>query len=172
MVGKAGRSAAAYGKKVGLEAGIGGIEQLTARDDHDVDALPARDGIAPEDLSYQSFGPITCDGAAEFPRRHDSQARLRGAARRHQNREIPAVNAGSFVEDLLELAAPSDPAGLRKALSHDGRLLIRHTWSRRPQPVFRPAAYSDDTVSRLRPFARRRLSTRRPFFVLMRTRKP
>ena len=32
--------------KVGFEAGVGGIEQLTARDHHDVDALPAgREGV-------------------------------------------------------------------------------------------------------------------------------
>ena len=33
-------------------------------------------------------------------------------------------------------------------------------------------SYSLLTVRRLRPFARRRFSTRRPFFVLMRTRNP
>ena len=34
-------------------------------------------------------------------------------------------------------------------------------------------AYRDvETVSRLRPLARRRFNTRRPFFVLIRTRKP
>jgi hypothetical protein len=33
-------------------------------------------------------------------------------------------------------------------------------------------AYLVLTVSRLRPFARRRFSTSRPFFVLIRTRKP
>jgi hypothetical protein len=40
--------------------------------------------------------------------------------------------------------------------------------------VFRPSPqfHRVDTVSRLRPFARRRLSTVRPFFVCMRTRKP
>lgn len=32
--------------------------------------------------------------------------------------------------------------------------------------------YEDETVSRLRPLARRRLRTSRPFLVLMRTRKP
>lgn len=32
--------------------------------------------------------------------------------------------------------------------------------------------YEEETVRRLRPFARRRLSTRRPFFVAMRTRNP
>jgi hypothetical protein len=36
----------------------------------------------------------------------------------------------------------------------------------------RRRSYSDDTVSRLRPFARRRFRTSRPFLVLMRTRKP
>jgi hypothetical protein len=33
-------------------------------------------------------------------------------------------------------------------------------------------AYLVLTVSRLRPFVRRRFNTRRPFFVLIRTRKP
>jgi hypothetical protein len=46
---------------------------------------------------------------------------------------------------------------------------------RAPADVFswtEPQSYSLLTVRRLRPFARRRFSTRRPFFVLMRTRNP
>jgi len=44
--------------------------------------------------------------------------------------------------------------------------------SARTQDRRLPAAHSLLTVRRLRPFARRRLRTRRPFFVLMRTRNP
>jgi hypothetical protein len=36
----------------------------------------------------------------------------------------------------------------------------------------RAESYSLETVRRFRPFARRRFSTNRPFFVLMRTRNP
>jgi len=47
---------------------------------------------------------------------------------------------------------------------------LGHAESLRSRRLARRAAY--DTVRRLRPLARRRFRTRRPFFVLMRSRKP
>ena len=42
----------------------------------------------------------------------------------------------------------------------------------RPALPLAGLAYEDETVSRFRPFARRRFRTSRPFFVAMRTRNP
>jgi hypothetical protein len=60
------------------------------------------------------------------------------------------VDAHAPFVDPLELGAPADSLGGAEAR----------------------VDYSLLTVSRLRPFARRRLRTRRPFLVLIRTRKP
>ena len=62
------------------------------------------------------------------------------------------------IEDPLELRPLADPAGLAEALGHAEGFFLN--------------GYEDETVSRLRPFARRRLRTSRPFLVLIRTRKP
>lgn len=61
------------------------------------------------------------------------------------------------IEYPLEFLPLADPAGLAEALGH-------------AEGFFWP--YEDDTVNRLRPFARRRFRTSRPFFVLIRTRNP
>jgi hypothetical protein len=63
----------------------------------------------------------------------------------------------------LELVSPPEPAMLPKAVVH-GRLTAAVVAAARDQ--------FEDTVSRFRPLARRRLRTSRPFFVLIRTRKP
>jgi hypothetical protein len=70
-------------------------------------------------------------------------------------------------ECLLEIGATAHSPGSGETLGlHCGR----------PAPagcVEMCSRYAgDDTVSRLRPLARRRFNTSRPFFVLMRTRKP
>jgi hypothetical protein len=59
------------------------------------------------------------------------------------------VESNAPLVDLLKLRTPADVFGWTESQS-----------------------YSLLTVSRFRPFARRRFKTRRPFFVLMRTRKP
>ena len=68
------------------------------------------------------------------------------------------------VEHALELTAAPDPAGLREALGRHGG--PSRGWGATA------GVYDEETVSCLRPFARRRFRTRRPFFVAMRTRKP
>jgi hypothetical protein len=59
------------------------------------------------------------------------------------------VDANTALVDLLELRTPADMFDWTESQS-----------------------YSLLTVRRLRPLARRRFNTRRPFFVLMRTRNP
>ena len=72
------------------------------------------------------------------------------------------MNPYAAVEDLLKFYAAADaPGPVKTPGQHDGEAVN----------LDRPRAY-DETVRRLRPLARRRLRTSRPFFVLMRTRKP
>ncbi len=97
--------------KVGLEAGVGGIEQLTARNHHDVDALPARrkGGLA-KNLTDQPLRAVPANGVPELSRRDDPYPRSGGSIRRHNHRQIAALTPGAGLEDALELGTASKPA--------------------------------------------------------------
>jgi hypothetical protein len=75
--------------------------------------------------------------------------------------------AGSDGKRSLKVCTPADPAMPAEALGlHDCRPgLTPERWA-----CVRQAG--EETVSRFRPLARRRFRTSRPFFVLMRTKKP
>ena len=73
------------------------------------------------------------------------------------------MDSDAPIVDLLELGAPADPFGGAKYLGF--QLSAVNSQLRAP-------VYSLLTVSRFRPFARRRFNTNRPFFVLIRTRNP
>ena len=115
------------------------------RDDDDVE--PWRDLVATENLSYQSFSSISSNGAADFFRRRDAQAPDGPLGRQDEGGAVAAANTDATVIHALELGTAANP--FRRAEPHS--LL---------------------TVRRFRPFARRRFSTSRPFFVLIRTRNP
>ena len=102
-----------------------------------------------KNLSNQSFSSISLNGSAEFFRRRDAQTSDRPVVGQDEHgREAPVDSYAAFI-DFLKLGAAADVFGWTESQS-----------------------YSLLTVRRLRPLARRRFSTRRPFFVLMRTRNP
>jgi len=115
--------------------------------------------MAAEHISNQSFSSISADGATDLPGGGNTQPPDGKVVRKDEKRRKLAMDFGPVIVDALELGAPANalvwPEHVR---GHEGR-------SRR-------AGYSLLTVSRFRPFARRRLRTRRPFFELMRTRNP
>jgi hypothetical protein len=129
----------------GFETGKRCIEHFPARHDDDIEAadLPASSKQFPR----PPFGPVALDGGPEFPGCRDSQSRLVSAIGHDENRHEAAVNLCAGVVDPLEFRASADPT----RRGHYG---------------------SSATVKRLRPLARRRLSTMRPFFVDIRTLKP
>ncbi len=131
-----------------VKFGQAGVEQLALGNDDDVE--PCRDLVATENLSNQSFSTIPLDRATELLRGGDAQPPVRGLIGQDEQRAVAAVDANALSVYELVFRTPTDP-------------LLG------PQPRH---AYSLLTVSRLRPFARRRLRTSRPFFVLMRTRNP
>src|ERR1700730_17105986 len=127
-----------------------GVEQFALGDDHDVKSRC--DLVTTENLSYQTFSAIPHDRSAQLLCGGDAKATHRECIPSNKQCAVAAVNACALFVDLLKLDAAADPLEARKpghALPHS--LLI---------------------VSRFRPLARRRLITRRPFFVLMRTRNP
>lgn len=124
------------------------VEQLAFGHDHDVEARG--DLVSTEDLSYQSFCPVSRDGAPELFGRRNAETPHCTIVLQHEHRGVPSTNSGSPLVDLLELRAAMYP-------------LVG------PEPS---QIYSLLTVRRFRPLARRRLSTSRPFFVCIRTRNP
>lgn len=135
---------------IGFKGGQAGVEQLAFRDDDDVEAW--RDVVTAENLSYQSFSSISLHRAAKFLGRRNAQTADILLVRQDEYRDVPAVRPRTPIVDPPELRAAANTL-LGAKLHSAGR-------------------YSVDTVSRFRPFARRRFSTSRPFFVLIRTRKP
>ena len=181
--------------KVPCEVGEGSLDELAPRDHDPVDARTLVCGeVMPEHLANQTLRPVTDDCSAEFPRRHDPKSGRRAAVGSQQKRQIAALNFDAGLEDLLKLSTTPHPVFTWKALSPGGpsraasrssgafvrRRHVNQTPERddrgcRANPYIirpRPACQDEETVRRLRPLARRRFRTRRPFFVAMRTRKP
>ena len=124
-----------------------GVEELALGDDDDV--VSGGDLVSTENLSNQSFSSISLDRAADFPRRRNPESSHAQFVGQKKDRAVAAVDSNAPLVDLLELRTPADVFDWTEFQS-----------------------YSLLTVRRLRPFARRRFSTRRPFFVLIRTRNP
>ena len=124
-----------------------GVEILALRNDDDVE--PRRYLISTKYLSNQSFSSVSLNRAAHFPGRRDTQPPDAPLVGQHEDGAVAAVESNALFVDLLEFRPTTDVFGWTESQS-----------------------YSLLTVRRLRPFARRRFSTRRPFFVLMRTRNP
>jgi len=97
---------------------------------------------APEQLTRAPLRPIANHRVADFLAGRDAQARRAKGIREGEACHEPPAEPHSAIVDLHEL---------------------------RPTAQFH---LDEVTVSRLRPFARRRFNTVRPFLVLIRTRKP
>lgn len=138
---------------LGLNGNQAGVEQLALGDDHDVE--PRRNLVTTENLSNESFGPVSFDCSTQALRGRYSQAADGKTIRQEEQCCETSTDAETMFVDALELSPPADTL-VRPETCHRG--------------CGRP--YSLLTVKRLRPFARRRFRTRRPFLVLIRTRNP
>jgi len=135
------------GSVIGFKGAQAGIEQVALGNDDDIESQG--DVVTTKNLSNQSFSSVSLNGSAELPRGRNSQASYRSIVWQDEDGAVPAVDADAPFVHLLKLCATANPFG-------------------RPESQ----GYSLLTVRRFRPLARRRLSTSRPFFVLMRTRNP
>ena len=124
-----------------------GVEEFALRDDHDVESIG--DLVSTENLSNQSFSSISFNRAADLPGRRNPEPPHSPIVGQDEDRTVAAVESNTSLVDLQELRATADVLGWMEFQS-----------------------YSLLTVSFFRPLARRRFNTRRPFFVLMRTRNP
>jgi hypothetical protein len=135
------------GSVIGFKGAQAGVEQVALGNDDDVE--PRGDFVATKNLSNQSFSSVSLNGSAKLLGGGNSQAPHPPVVWQDEHRAVPAVDADAPFVHLLKLGTTANPFG-------------------RPESQ----GYSLLTVRRLRPLARRRLSTCRPFFVLMRTRNP
>jgi len=138
----------------GFNGNQGGVEEFPLRHDHQVEAR--RDLVSTEDLSNQSFSSVSYDRASQLLRRGNPKPPDREVVGENEECGETPVNSGAVLIDPLKISAAPD-------------VLVR------PEATHgRPGrdGYSLLTVRRLRPFARRRFRTIRPFLVLIRTRKP
>jgi hypothetical protein len=108
-----GCASAVDGAEIGFEARIGRIEQLTTRDDDDVDATIARrGGVVSKDFSNQSFSPVSAHGIAQLSGCHDPKPCAAHFVWHHEQREKPTVPALASIEHPLELR-PAPEATVR-----------------------------------------------------------
>lgn len=161
------RGAAAQGRaEVVLERRKIGLEELASRNDHHVQRRPrsVRD-VPAEHLAYQPFGSIPDNSVANLPARHQPEPRGLSLVGNENERDESSVCTRPGAERVLELGPPADPP-------LPGETLGLHAAMTFAEAEVRPRYAEEETVRRFRPLARRRLRTSRPFFVLMRTRKP
>ena len=137
----------------GFKGSQADVEHLALRHDDHVEAW--RNLVSTEDLSNQSFSSISLDSGPKLLGCRDAEPAKVSIAGEDKNREIAPAYTGTTLVNQLEISATT-------------YVLVTPETSRR-HPVRR---YSSLTVRRLRPFARRRFNTRRPFLVAIRTRNP
>jgi hypothetical protein len=158
--------------EIDLEAGVSRIEQLTARNHHDVDVVSPR-GRPSKHLSNQPFSSITPHGISKLSGSDNAEPGGTGLVGGNQHGQVPPLGPKREFENARKLAAASNSPVLAETLggwrhvAADGH----RPGIARPRPV-RLRHYDDETVRRFRPLALRRFSTSRPFLVAMRTRKP
>jgi hypothetical protein len=130
--------------------GLRVFQDLPLRDEHQVRARKLVPAIA---LPEQALGAVARHRTPEPSRRGQAQAPVTVRVVGGHQREEGAVQPQSLPQDALELGSRAQPFRRGKALS----LL---------------AGGGGYAPIRLRPFCRRRFSTRRPPLVRMRTRNP
>jgi hypothetical protein len=142
------------GAVIGFNGAQAGVEQIALGNDDHIE--PIGDLVSTEDLSNQSFSSISLNGAAELACRRNPQPADPTLVGQDEDRAVAAVESNTELVYLFVFDAPADA-------------FVR---SEAHQQSAAATAYSLLTVSRFRPLARRRFSTNRPFFVLIRTRNP
>jgi hypothetical protein len=124
-----------------------GVEEFALGNDYHVE--PRRYLVSTKNLSNQSFSSVSLNRAADLPGCRDPEPSYSPLIRQNEDGGVAAMDSNTPFVDLLKLKTPTNVFGWTESQS-----------------------YSLLTVRRLRPLARRRFSTRRPFFVLIRTRNP
>src|SRR5690606_2333124 len=157
---------------LGLETAEGRVEDRPAGNDDDV--VPWRRRVAAEQLANEPPRPVPFNRDSELARGRDAQpGRFVVAPIEREDYQEAALMLPAALVDQLELAALADGLVSAKPLIvHDQPAAAPQNRASRRACGPGMRRQFEETVRRLRPLARRRLSTRRPFFVDIRTRNP
>jgi hypothetical protein len=142
---------------VGFEAGERSIENVPARHDDDIDTR--RDAVASEELPCEAFRAVSLNGRTKLSGCRHSQPCRPAAVRRDEHEHITPLEPCARVVGPFEIGSSPDATVTRQPLGPRGCRASR-------------CQRSSATVRRVRPLARRRFSTIRPFLVDMRIRNP
>ena len=141
---------------VGFKDGQRGVEHLALGYDHDI--KPWRDVVSTENLSYESFSPVSLNGPAELLRCRDAETSDRPVVSQDEHGRVAPVDAGAAFIDFLKLGAAADafmrPEPRQMGLfAADGQALaaFRPAAFKHQPPVFR--AHPHQKSVRLRPMA-------------------
>ena len=104
------------GSEVAVEIAEGSIEQFAPRDHDQIDGGLCGLLHQPEDLSNQSFSPVSQDGSADLSAGDDSEPRRPRGGRSRDDGEVPTVGPAADVEHALELATAADPPCRRQGM--------------------------------------------------------
>ena len=116
------------------------------------DIEPRREKVAPpaENIPYPASSLVSDHGVADLPAERDAKTAVAELVRENEEDEVATGDSHPLGINRFELPAMMEPVV--------------------PGEPFRPC--NAQTVNLFRPLARRRLSTRRPFAVLIRSRNP
>lgn len=164
---------------VGFKAVEGGIEHFPPRDDNGIEAH--RDLVASEHFPSQPFRSVSIDRRSQFAGCRYSEPPCGEAVGNQKYGHVTTPNAKPGSISALELPPSTNSIRWHEPLS--GHLQLRPLPWVEPAPGSRAghrtggwarltAHRSSATVKRLRPFARRRFSTIRPFLEDILTRNP
>jgi hypothetical protein len=131
---------------IGFKDTQAGVEELACGDDDNV--VARGDLVKSERFSNQSFSSVSLNRSAKPSSGRDSQPPSLEGIGPEKHRDQTPPHPRALLEHRLKLGTSTDAL------------------------VGAKRNYSLLTVRRLRPFARRRFRTSRPFFVLIRTRNP
>jgi hypothetical protein len=110
------------GKIFGLDPNEWGIEQFSAGDDDDVDAVG--NSMATEEFTGDTFGTVALDGLSDLSRGRHTKPWVLAVVRHEENREQLAPQLRSGLVGSLEFGALSHPLGAGQALSPEHALPI------------------------------------------------
>src|SRR6266536_1647997 len=126
-------------------------QDLALRDQHQVE--PGKGLLAPEALPQETLGAVAGDRPSDLPRGGEAETAVRPAVGGSHHEEQWPVEPDPLPESLSEIRPADEPLG-----------------GAEPRPA--GSLIRGQAPIRLRPFWRRRLSTRRPPLLRIRTRKP
>ncbi len=111
-----GDAAVEKGAELGFKAGKRCIDELSARNDDDIERGARL--VLSEQLANPTLGPIPQDGPAHLSRRRDAKPGRRRVGSPEEHHHVPAADFEAGFVGLLEIGAAPDVLGRAKSQAH------------------------------------------------------